>query len=600
MNRIVCALWVGLVATTFAVTACGPSQTSNGEKGNGEDDGDDDTGPGPGPDPTPVTTCAASCTTDLDAAKDALKSGNYQQAFDAYRCADNPEAAFGAGLTRVLLAFDGDNADKLLADFGQPPLPATDVFGARGILMREAARWNGEGSLTLSGGLSVAIPLDRAQQQISTDVGGGLGYFQAESVADPSHADLELSFNSGEPITNGTVLAVTTTCTGTFPTTTIDPRIEWLDLWFDVGTSSYSCSIPYDQPIATCQPDGGSIVVTSAASAVGDSASYEFRNLMLTCYDGSSDLATDDIIVRVSGTASATAVSDELDTSGLHPIFAEGFELAGQIPAGKTLTDVMQHAGSAGAELEEAACFFDIAGQGTGHVFDIPGVLFGGSDVPISKGDAEIIASLSLSGAALGHVAWMHEISMPLNRLICEDEASCPTDQQYVTEFNAAFASNFHGGRLEVVKRLVTQALPLLDRGLADLDGSSLFVRDAKSTAGLDALRTLVQASNDSLANGEMPLPRVTPALLIDWKELFGTARNPKSAGPLLRYEETVEDGETYTSVELNTTFLQRYFAGRIDADWENGDYDWTDEEVASDAFEELGTNMQRYLVYGN
>ena len=236
------------------------------------------------------------------------------------------------------------------------------------------------------------------------------------------------------------------------------------------------------------------------------------------------------------------------------------------------------------AELEEAACFFKIAGQGSGRVYDVPGELFGGSDVPVSKGDSEIVAAFALLGAAAGHLAWVHEIDLPLGRVICDsgDPAATPCydDQTFASRFNSAFASKFHPGRMLIVERLVAEALPLLDRGIADLDANSLLARTAISSPGLDALRTMVQAAFQSIQNGTVALPHVTPALSVNFKALFESPRNPKNLGvPPLLYSEECDVDYCWTSTELDIRFVERYFEGRINADWENGSYDWSDDD---------------------
>jgi hypothetical protein len=588
-------LVVGILgALALASSACGPESSTG-------DGGEEETGPGPGPDPTPVASCAApACTTDLAAARSALTSGNYQRAFDLYQCADTPEAAFGAGLTRVLLAFDGNNADSVLADLGQPPLPATDVFGETGVLGREAASWNGEGNLTVSGGVTATLPFDRAQYEVSEDTTYSLGYFRAQDQTSPADASLSLSFDNSPTapaFTSGAVLSVTIDCAGLYPTVTLDPRLGYLDLSFDIGDQSYYCQFPYSLPAAECQSDGGSIVVTSAATAPGQQATYQFNNLLLDCY---GELGQG--IVRVNGTLSALAVSESLDLTGLHPIFQDDDSIAAQIPAGTTLNSLLQHGGAAAAELEHAACFFKIASQGSGHVYDVPGVLFGGSDVPFSKGDTELIAAFTLLGAAAGHLAWVHEIDMPLRQIICDsdDEAASPclSDREFASRFNQAFASDFHPGRLLIVERLVAEALPLLDQGIADLDGTSLIVRNGVSSAGLDAMRTMVQAGLQSIQNGGVTLPRVTPAIPMNLKALFENPRNPKNVGAVLEFQEECDiDGYCWSSTGIDLGFVDRFFEGRIDADWENGDYEYLDNDAVENAFEEIGNQSSKYLI---
>jgi hypothetical protein len=551
-----------------------------------------------------VASCAAACSTDLGAARSALEAGDYQGAFDLYRCADNTEAAFGAGLTRTLLAFEGKNADALLAVLGEPPLPATDVFGADGVLGRSAARWTGQGNLTLSGALQTELTFDRAMHEVSDDVAYSIGTVRAEDRTSASHATFSLSLNTdptAAPFANGAVLAVTNECNPTYVNTNLDPRLGWLDLEFDAAGTSYYCELPYSIEASQCQPDGGNIVVTQAATAPGQPAGYEFRELVLQCYAPSTDDSSPSVLVRVNGTLSMTAVSEQLDTSGLHPLFGSDHSL--RVPVGTVLTDALRHGGSAAAELEEAACFFKLAAQGSGSVYTIPGVLFGGSDVPMSKGDVEIVAAAALFGAAAGHFAWVHDVDMALDDILCDSSdasASCPTDAEFVSRFNAAFASGFHPDRLLVVERLAAESLELLEQGIADLDGTSLLVRNGVSAAGLDATRALAQAALQSVRSGKVTLSRFTPPIDVNFKAYFESPRNPKEAGPVLVYEEECEvgsDPETcYSETTISQPFLERYFEGRIDADFE-GSYEWADGDAFSDAMEEVGNNLSRNAI---
>jgi hypothetical protein len=308
--------------------------------------------------------------------------------------------------------------------------------------------------------------------------------------------------------------------------------------------------------------------------------------------------------VRVNGTLSALAVSESLDLTGLHPVLQGTDSIPAQIPAGATLNSLLQHGGAAAAELEHAACFFRIASQGSGHIFDVPGTLFGGSDAPFSKGDTELIAAFTLLGAAAGHLAWVHEIDMPLRQIICDSNdpaaSPCLSDEQFASQFNRAFASDFHPGRLLIVERLVAEALPLLDQGLADLDGNSLIVRNGVSSAGLDAMRTMVLGVLQSIENGAVTLPRVTPGIPMNLEALFENPRNPRNVGNVLEFQEECDiDGYCWSSTGIDVGVVDRYFAGRIDADWENGDYEYLDSDAVENAFEEIGNQSSRYLIYG-
>jgi hypothetical protein len=596
MKRTNSLALVGLAAAMAAVAgSCGDSSL--------------DPGSPPADAGTPPLSCGADCRTDLAAARAALETADYQKAFDLYRCADTPEAAFGAGLTRIFLALEGNNADAVMADFGQPPLFARDLIGPNSILSRSAARWQGQGSLQLSGALSLALSFDRAQQPIPTDPNSsGYGTF---SATDSSEADADLSIGFGYPggtvgpLVTGAALGVSFDCASSYPSRTMDQRLGWVDLSFTQQGVQYWCQIPYSLTTGPCQADGGSIVVDSAATSPGQQASYTLQNLLLACQPESATptLAPTIYQVRATGTVSALAVSQDLDTTGLHPMFANGFSWSAGIPADRKVTDLVRHVGAVAEELEEAGCFLNRAAQGSGTIFTVPGVLYGGKDLPVSQGDTQVLASFSYLAAATGHLVSAYEIDMPLNQLICDSSTSsvaCPSDQQLVSSFNAAFASAFHGGEFAVAQSLAAIGLPLLDAGLGHLDASSLLVKNGVSTEGIGLFRDVVQAAVQSLANGSVALPHVSPTVTLDLKAFFANPRNPRDVGaPVLLYQQQCDAYGCYSSTEVNSTFLNQYFAGSIGADWSSSSYQWSNDQAVTDALNEFGRSLERYFLSG-
>ena len=551
----------------------------------------------------PAATCGGTdCTTDLAGARDALSAGDYARAFELYQCAETPEASFGAGLSRTILVLSGANTTALLGDFGQPPLAAGDVFGADGILSRAAARWDGQGSLSLSGALALELSFDRGQQRVPADpLLGGYSTFSAQDRSSPARAALTLEFapeaDGGPLVASGALLSVSFDCAATFPARTVHPALSWVSLTFDTAGMTHYCQLPYFSSAAGCQPDGGSVLVAQAAHAPDQPASYTLQNLLLGC---SSDGGAAEQLIRVSGSVSAQSVGERVDTAGLHPMFGSDFSFAAQIPAERRMTDVIEHAGSAIFELEEAACYFARAGAGSGTVFTIPGVLLGGQDLPVSPGDARTLAGLWLLGAGLAQLTMAHGFDMPLNRLVCEGDA-CPTGRDFTDEINRTFASSFHPERFPVAQRLVGEGLAQLDGGIASLDESSLFVKNALSAAGLGMLLDLVRASRQSLESGEIGLPHVAPQLQVDLRAFFGKPRNPRSLGIRpLSYEEVCDVDFCSSTTELDPAFLDAYFKGSTDVVWEGGDYEWVDDAAVSDATDEIVRNLNRHFVLGN
>jgi hypothetical protein len=577
-SGLACAMAVGLLA-------CGKTENSSE----------------PTPDPPAATCGGTGCTTDLARARDALSAGDYARALELYQCAETAEAAFGAGLSRTVLVLSGENAGALLGDFGQPPLAAADVFGATGILSRAAARWEGQGSLTLSGALALELSFDRGQQRMPLDPSlGGYSIFSMQDLSSAAGAELSLEFapeaDGGPLVASGSVLGVSFDCAATFPARTVHPALSWVSLTFDAAGMPHYCQLPYFSSAAGCQPDGGSVLVAAAPHAPDQPASYTLQNLLLAC---STDGATEQLI-RVSGTVSAQSVGERVDTSGLHPMFGADFSLAAQISAERRVTDVIEHAGLAISELEEAACYFARAGAGSGTVFTIPGVLFGGQDLPVSHADARTLAGLWLLGAGLAQLTMAHGFDMPLNRVVCEGDA-CPTGREFTDEVNRTFASAFHPEHFRVAQRLVGEGLAQLDGGISSLDQSSLFVKNSISTAGLTMLLDLVRAGRQSLESGNIGLPHVAPQVHFDLRNFFGKPKNPRSIGvPPLSHEEVCDVDYCTSTTELAPTFLDAYFEGSTDVVWEGSDYEWSDDAAVSDAIEEIVRNLNRHFVFDN
>jgi hypothetical protein len=381
--------------------------------------------------------------------------------------------------------------------------------------------------------------------------------------------------------------------------------LSYIDLSFEHAGVLQRCDIPYVVGADRCEPDGGSILVNAAPASPGQEARYTFQNLLLNCYaEGPDGEPGTEYLVRVSGSVSALAVTERLDTTGLHPMFGDTASLS-QIPADRTVTDFVQHAGAAATELEEAACYYARAGQGAGTVFSMPGVLFGGADLPATQGDSQVLAGLALLGAAAAHLSLAHDVDMPLDDVLCDEDdpplTGCPSDSQLVATFNGAVASAFRPEHFAIAERLTSEGLSLLDAGLSSLDANSLFVKNSVSAPGLDMLADVVRAARQSLESGDTALPHVSPAILFDLHQFFAEPRNPRSfgTGPLL-HEEQCDADVCSSSIELAPAFLDQYFAGTIDAEWEGTEYTSTNEDAIEDAGREMSRSFGSRFVLGN
>lgn len=550
---------------------------------------------GAGGPPAGEVTCGAHCAADLTAARAALEAGDYAGAFAQYRCADSREAAFGAGLTRVLTLLEGPAASQLMAHLGLAPLVATDLLGPDSIVSRLNRRWDGEGTLAVSGALAATLPFERAQLEV-----GEWPHLEAVDWTSDAEADLYVEFAEPAALAAGSSFAITFDCAATSPSRQMDAGLSYLELDFAAAGEDHWCSVPYGFYSGPCEPDGGRVVLVEGGSVPGQRASLTLENVLLECSrEGVNAYPLP--LVRVSGTVDAGIVSDAVDTAGLHPIFQEDFDFQATLPAATTVTELLVDAAGLAPELEEAACFFRAAGGISGPVFTFPGSLFAGADFTVSGGDSEVVGALLLATAAAAHLASAADVPLTIRDLTCDaDEAGCPSTAALVEQFNAGFATRFRPAEFAEAARLLGEALPLLDAGLGRLDAASLLVQNATSSAGLVLIRDVVVAANRSLTTGATAIPHVTPAVTVDLRSFFATARNPRDVGlPVLTYSEQCDEWEyCWSETELSTDFLQAYTAGSSDVSWE-GDYTWSDEDAVTTALDEILTHVGRELVGG-
>lgn len=552
--------------------------------------------PSSGGPPAGEVTCGADCAADLTAARAALEAGDYAGAFAQYRCADSREAAFGAGLTRMLTLLEGPAATQLMAHLGLAPLVATDLLGPDSIVSRLNRRWDGEGTLAVSGALAATLPFDRAKLEV-----GEWPYLEAMDWTSDAEADLYVEFTEPAALAAGSAFAITFDCAATSPTRQMVPGLSFLELDFAVAGEDHWCSVPYSFYQGPCEPDGGRVVLVEGSSVPGQRASLTLENVLLEC-SGEGVSAYPLPLVRVSGTVAAGIVSDVVDTTGLHPMFQEDFDFQATLPATTTVTELLADAAGLAPELEEAACFFRAAGGTSGPVFTFPGSLFAGPDFTVSAGDSEVLGALVLATAAAAHLGSAADVPLTIHDLTCNgDEADCPSTEALVAAFNAGFATRFRPAEFTEAARLLGEALPLLDAGLGRLDADSLFVQNAASSAGLVLIRDVVVAANRSLTTGATALPHVTPAVTVDLRSFFATARNPRDVGlPVLTYSEQCDEWDyCWSETELSTDFLQAYSAGMSDVSWE-GEYTWSDEDAVETALDEILTHVGRELAGGD
>ncbi|MBN2195979.1 MAG: hypothetical protein JW751_24390 [Polyangiaceae bacterium] len=190
--------------------------------------------PGSGGPPAGEVTCGADCAADLTVARAALEASDYAGAFAQYRCADSREAAFGAGLTRMLTLLEEPAATQLMAHLGLAPLVATDLLGPDSIVSRLNRRWDGEGTLAVSGALTATLPFDRAQLEV-----GEWPCLEAVNWTSHAEADLYVEFTEPAALTAGSSFSITFDCAATSPSRQVVSGLSYLEWrWGPIGHSN--------------------------------------------------------------------------------------------------------------------------------------------------------------------------------------------------------------------------------------------------------------------------------------------------------------------------------------------------------------------------
>jgi hypothetical protein len=335
--KILLAAWAVLLAS--GCSSGGDDDDPDGVSGGGSVFGDDP----PSSDPdvaeriatravnATVSECGGSCSADVGTGYARLREGRMLEAFDAFKCADNPEAAFGAGVARVLGVLESAAGDAVLGDLGYGHLPASDVFGADGWLARLASRWNGQAQLTVTGITMLQLDTD----QVSAD-----DYELLVSTHDGARR-VQFTIETDTILMPGALLAPQFNCTNG---TRVQGSLPSVYLRIRQGDEELSCRVPFSLPVQECVPSGGSLRVVASGDAQGDHVEYELTDLLLACdrhvYDDATSIQPQMTVglARVTGLVKADVVL-EIDTSDLHPIFHGGDDrLLESIPASVSTT----------------------------------------------------------------------------------------------------------------------------------------------------------------------------------------------------------------------------------------------------------------------
>jgi hypothetical protein len=523
-----------------------------------------------------ATRCGGpvTCNADVAAGHAHFAAARYADAFEAFQCANTPEAAFGAGMSKLLNALETKAADQIMQDLGQPHFAASALLGPDSYMSRSGERWNGGGTLTLTGARTIDVVFNTARASYDDEE------LAAETEQDGTRVSERIYLSQSMPLG---VYPVTYACPGG---NLSSAGVADLSIRLYEGDDEYDCQIPYSLPAGTCLPSGGNVTVIGAGSAVGDPVGFELNELRLDCTlyeqddDGTGVAAP--MVVTANGHLQAT-LSERVDLGDLHPIFNDNswVQVVKDIP----LAEFVEHAAPIADDLAQAGCFFDVAGAGSGTVFELPGASYAGDDLPVTAGDARVFAAFATSGAALLQLARAFPIAISMHELVCrldsegDQGAACPTSDEFVAHFNAAVAKVVvQKERLDATRFLVELALRQLDRGATALDAKSLFRRDAQSEEGWKLTQEFARAGVVSLLHGMTALPRITPQIGVDLRGFFSTPPDPRAINvPLIKTTEECETTDDCSSqTELDIEYAKMFFDD-LHVDWDDGDYEFDD-----------------------
>jgi hypothetical protein len=538
-----------------------------------------------------ATRCGVSSScgpADLVAARAHFVAARYAEAFEEYKCGNTAEAAFGAGVSKLLNALESKAADQVLADLGQPHFASAALLGPDSYLSRAGKRWNGKGQLSLRGARTLDVTFARARAGLDED--------EIRTDVDKDGTRVEVSIGLTHLSGMGTLPIAFNCMTGT--ASGIDVPRVMVTLRDD--THDFECSIPFAVNTSQCMTDAGRLNVVAGGVNAGELVHYALENVRLECVDYAEDGDSEasggqPMIVTASGEFEAT-ISEHVDLSDLHPLF-DHVSVA-QVVSAVTLAEFVNHAAPIADDLAQAACFLDRAAaeKRTGTVYSLPGASFAGDDLPFNAGDAGVLASLATSAAGLLQLARAFPISVPLRDIACAiddyETTGCPTEAAFVQHVNAAVAKVAVAAEpLDAARYLIELALLQFDHAASAIDEHSVFMRDAESASGWDLAQEYVRAAATSLRAGKTALPRVTPQVTFDLRAFFGSPPDPRAVQvPLIVSQEECDDPtECVTDSELNLDYVDA-FLDDVDVDWRDGEYefDQSAEDVADPLFQEL------------
>jgi hypothetical protein len=479
---------------------------------------------------TPLV-CQASCNARTADGNDALNRSDYAAAFEAYRCGDTPEAAFGAGLSTLLTAIEGPSMTQVLSQLGQGGLKATDIASPNGWFARYLSRAKGTGTLTrsdASGGTLETVTFKVGHQRVST-TSGQYAYSDVTMLGIEDLARLTLSVTTNAPLVAGQRIPACSS--GSAPYASIS-----------YSTPTMSCN----SGSSLCSGTDGAIVVTKPGTTDGSPVEYTLDNVPVSCtprtYGGQAGGQPQTTQARLKGTISTFVVPSNADLSNLPPTLTEPWDK--KLPAGVNLDQVLASASGIAGSLELASCYFNAAGSGVGDskVFEIPAPVFGAAPVVVSRGDAKIAAGLASLFAAGIVIAEAYRLPLELRSFVCSgNDAGCLSSDEQARRLNAGIGALADREKIAIARRLLAMSLTSWSEAPAGLGPASIFVKNDQSAPSIEKLRVLVDTLRQSIDQGSVALPYVTPEIRVDLRALFDNPPDPDkiSVDPLVYDPQT-------------------------------------------------------------
>ena len=539
-------------------------------------------------------TCGKSdCKANLSAGKAALVAGDYQEAFEQYRCGDTVEAAAGAALTKFAVMMESDAINNLLKDFGSDtPFQFSDIIGPNGALYQLGAYSDGEGNVEIPGASLAGIPI-RIDKD-NSDEPSIRGETEGETVSDLSDIEIEGSIYTREmdldlwielepllELQSGDMIPIEYNCdTGDdyeIAEPDLGPLLDDIYVSFDMesATQYLECSIfRYYYTGEECPTTVGSVEIVTM-DGFGKPAEIRLTDIPLRCYTESEDTA----LIYFSGTFQGTYhETDDFETAHMHPLFDDPESEFEDIPDGLTVNQLIEQLAPLKDGFEEAACFAAAADNGSkGAVFMFPRELTGTVDLPLTTRDTKLLATAFYASAAVIQMANSYDVPTRLGQM---DDM---TDVELAAEINANIGSLKSEHQMDAALTNMQLAAEQLVAAVAAKEDLGLLPSNPYTAGGEALMAKYAQFFQESLTNGLTAFPETNPPVMMDLKALFTNPPDPSqfTADPLV--VET-DDGD-YEWIEGVELFFQELLAEAIP----NFDYDMEDYDWGGDAWEAEG-----------